>query len=199
MGSSVGKSLVAFVIALVVVGTAGVAGFQWFTEQRESGKLGGAIVVPVELTPVIKAAAERCPAVPPEILAAQIAAESSWDPTAVSHAGAQGIAQFMPSTWDQYGLDGDGDGDADVWNPIDAIHSAAALNCVNRKLVKEVPGDRLTNILAAYNAGHGAVRKYGGLPPFPETENYVAKILDAARTLTFAGEPSIPESPTPTN
>ena len=97
MGSSVGKSLVAFVIALVVVGTAGVAGFQWFTEQRESGKLGGAIVVPADLTPVIKAAAERCPAVPPEILAAQIAAESSWDPTAVSHAGAQGIAQFMPA------------------------------------------------------------------------------------------------------
>lgn len=194
-----GKSLLAFAIALVVVGVAAVSGFQWITEQRNSGKLGGAIVVPAEFTPVIKAAAERCPAVPAEILAAQIAAESSWDPTAVSHAGAQGIAQFMPSTWEQYGLDGDGDGAADVWNPIDAIHSAAALNCVNRKLVKEVPGDRLTNILAAYNAGHGAVRKYNGLPPFPETENYVDKILGAASTLTFAGEPpsvdSTPSAP----
>jgi len=181
------RSIIAFTLALGLLVAVGFVGFQWLDDQRKSGKLGGTIVVPAELVPVLRSAAERCKAVPVEILAAQIAAESSWQTDAVSPVGAQGIAQFMPSTWDQYGLDGDGDGAADVWNPVDAIHSAAALNCVNRRLVREVPGDRLTNILAAYNAGHGAVRKYGGLPPFPETENYVAKIKANATTLIFEG------------
>ena len=92
----------------------------------------------------------------------------------------------MPATWEQYGLDADGDGVADVWNPVDAIHSAAALNCTNRKLVRKVPGDRLINTLAAYNAGHGAVREHQGLPPFRETEGYVERILDFAERIEFS-------------
>jgi soluble lytic murein transglycosylase-like protein len=91
----------------------------------------------------------------------------------------------MPPTWEQYGLDADADGIADVWNPVDAIHSAAALNCVNRKLIVEVSGKRLHNVLAAYNAGFGSVRKHDGVPPFPETENYVEKILKNSKTLTW--------------
>lgn len=136
--------------------------------------------VPDEYKALILEAAERCPAVPAEILAAQINQESSWDPKAVSPVGAQGIAQFMPGTWKQFGLDGNDDGTRDVWDPVDAIHSAAALNCVNRKLVKGVSGERLHNLLAAYNAGHGAVLKYDGIPPFPETQAYVERILKAA-------------------
>ena len=147
--------------------------------------LGAPVVVPVEYSDVIREASERCPSVPVDVFAAQLHAESSWDPQAQSPAGAQGIAQFMPATWDQYGFDADGDGSADVWNPIDAIHSAAALNCVNRKLVASVSGRKLPNTLAAYNAGYGAVRKYDGIPPFPETENYVAKILNNAKTLQW--------------
>jgi soluble lytic murein transglycosylase-like protein len=118
-----------------------------------------------------------------EVLAAQIAAESGWDPRAKSAAGAQGIAQFMPEVWKQYGIDANKDGQADVWDPIDAIHSAAELNCLNRRLVKGASGNRLENVLAAYNAGYGSVLKYDGVPPFPETENYVAKILESAKTI----------------
>jgi len=122
----------------------------------------------------------------PEILAAQIASESSWDAQAQSPAGAQGLAQFMPGTWEQYGLDGDGDGIADVWNPIDAIHSAAALNCVNARLVADVPGDRLINLLAAYNAGFNNVLRYEGVPPFAETEDYIERILRRATSMDLS-------------
>lgn len=177
----------AIVLTVVIVGIAlvGVQGWNYLSTVRESGRLGGVVVVPATYTPVIREAAQRCPHVPVQVLAAQIAAESSWDPTAVSPAGAEGIAQFMPGTWKQYGIDGDGDGIADVWNPVDAIHSAAELNCVNRRLVRKVDGRSLENILAAYNAGHGAVRTHNGVPPYPETEQYVERILAWATTLRF--------------
>ncbi|MFM7210871.1 MAG: lytic transglycosylase domain-containing protein [Actinomycetota bacterium] len=165
--------------AVLVLGLAAVGGFlalggldRWRDSQ--------AIVIPEQYRPVIKEAAKRCKAVPARVLAAQLASESSWDPRAVSPAGAQGIAQFMPEVWAQYGVDGDGDGSADVWNPIDAIHSAAELNCVNRKLVADVPGDELRNVLAAYNAGFNQVVKYQGVPPFPETQEYVERVLRRA-------------------
>jgi len=142
-----------------------------------------AVVIPEELRPVIVEAAERCPEVPASVLAAQLASESSWNPRAVSPAGARGLAQFMPAVWEQYAVDGDGDGITDIWNPIDAIHSAAALNCVNARLVADVPGDRLDNILAAYNAGFNQVVRYGGIPPFPETQEYVERVLSRAERI----------------
>jgi len=147
--------------------------------------LGGAVVVPTELRPVIAKASKRCSAVPIEVFAAQIAAESSWDPTAVSPAGARGIAQFMPAVWEQYGIDANNDGQADIWDPVDAIHSAAELNCLNRRLVREASGNRLQNTLAAYNAGFGSVLKYDGVPPYPETEAYVQRILESAKTIVL--------------
>jgi hypothetical protein len=89
----------------------------------------------------------------------------------------------MPEVWKQYGIDADGDGEASVWNPVDAIHSAAALNCINRKLVRDASGNRLRNTLAAYNAGYGAVLKYDGVPPFPETQTYVDRVLTTSKTI----------------
>ena len=166
---------------LVLVAVAGAGGIL---------ALGGAdllrdrvVVVPEELRPVIVEAAERCPVVPAKVLAAQLASESSWDPRAVSPAGATGLAQFMPAVWEQYAVDGDGDGDRDIYDPVDAIHSAAALNCVNAELVAGVPGDRLKNILAAYNAGFNQVLKFEGVPPFPETEEYVERVLSRAERI----------------
>ncbi len=147
--------------------------------------IAGPVVVPGEYRSIIRTAAKLCPEVPPRVFAAQISAESSWDPSAQSGAGAQGIAQFMPKVWDQYGIDANNDGVASVWDPTDAIHSASLLNCVNRELVKEVAGKRLENTLAAYNAGFNAVRKYDGIPPFPETETYVKRILDISKTIEF--------------
>ncbi|MDP1876913.1 MAG: lytic transglycosylase domain-containing protein [Actinomycetota bacterium] len=152
---------------------------------RDQGYLGGPIVVPEEYRTVIREAAARCDAVPVEVLAAQIAAESGWDPEAVSPAGARGIAQFMPAVWKQYGIDANADGKASVWDPVDAIHAAAELNCVNRRLVREASGNRLRNTLAAYNAGFSTVLRYDGVPPYPETEEYVRKILANAESIVL--------------
>lgn len=174
-------TLALLALGLVLVAVAGGA----FLALGGLDRLRGtqAIVVPDEYRDVIKAAAKRCPVVPARVLAAQIASESGWDAQAVSSAGAVGIAQFMPEVWAQYGVDGDNDGSIDVTNPVDAIHSAAELNCVNADLVADVPGDKITNILAAYNAGFNMVVKYGGVPPFPETRAYVDKILTRAKTI----------------
>lgn len=179
-------AVVAVLVALSLITAAVVAGVNALGSVRDKGYLGGPVVVPDEFRPILRKAAKRCDAVPVEVLAAQIAAESGWDPQAKSGAGAQGIAQFMPEVWKQYGIDANKDGQTDVWDPVDAIHSAAELNCLNRRLVKDASGNRLRNVLAAYNAGYGSVLKYDGVPPFPETEAYVQKILDSAKTIVVS-------------
>jgi hypothetical protein len=193
------RSLTSWIIGLVVVAviamgvgvalmtSAGVLDWDRFQQARDTGRFGGTPTIPQEYEAIVFEAAQRCPAVPSRVLAAQIATESSWRTDVVSPAGAQGIAQFMPATWDQFGIDANNDGIRDVWDPVDAIHSAAELNCLNRRLVAEVPGTPLHNILAAYNAGHGAVRKYEGVPPFPETETYIERVLDLAERLPAPG------------
>lgn len=176
-----------FLIIVLLGGLVGAAGAViWYRlpAAKRSGVIGP-VVVPDEYRALIRAAAKRCPQVPVRVFAAQIAAESGWDASAVSRSGAQGIAQFMPVVWEQYGIDANKDGEASIWDPLDAIPSAARLNCINRDLVEQASGKRLVNTLAAYNAGYGAVLKYDGVPPFPETEAYVRKILDNAKTIDY--------------
>lgn len=175
---AVGAALVVLLGVVAAGAFVALGGIDWWRERQ-------AIVVPAEYRSVILDAAARCPVVPPQVLAAQLASESSWDSNATSPAGAQGLAQFMPEVWAQYAVDGNGDGSIDVWDPVDAIHSAAELNCVNADLVADVPGDRLSNILAAYNAGFNQVIKYDGVPPFPETRAYVDRILSRAERVEF--------------
>jgi len=131
-------------------------------------------------TYILNGIAQYCPTLEPSILAAQINQESGFNPKATSPAGALGIAQFMPGTWSTHGVDGNGDGKKDVWDPADAIPAAAKYDCSLRTAVRNVPGDPTSNMLAAYNAGPGAVLKYNGIPPYTETQNYVQSIEASA-------------------
>ncbi len=99
------------------------------------------------------------------LLAAQLYAESNFNPAAQSSAGAQGIAQFVPGTARAYGL-------AD---PFDADRAIDAQAHLMRDLLRQFASVPLA--LAAYNAGPGAVSGCGCIPPYPETRAYVAKIL----------------------
>lgn len=149
--------------------------------------------VPNQYLDDINKAGAICPEITPSIIAAQIDAESGWNPNAGSPAGARGIAQFMPGTWTSRGMDGDGDGTADILNAHDAIWSQGNLMCDNitavNALIKNgtLTGDPLSLALSAYNAGLGNVKKYGGIPPFTETQTYVKKIKTLAET-TYAPE-----------
>jgi soluble lytic murein transglycosylase-like protein len=100
------------------------------------------------------------------VLAAQLYAESGFNPFARSPAGAEGIAQFMPGTAAAYGL-------RDPFDPVAAIDAQAHLMS---DLLKQFDG-KVALALAGYNAGAGAVEQYGGVPPYEETRAYVSKIL----------------------
>ncbi|WP_244957339.1 NlpC/P60 family protein [Candidatus Frankia nodulisporulans] len=158
--------------------------------QDDDGQAGqgglGAGAVPAVYVGGILSAGRACATLTPGILAAQLEAESGFDPTARSPVGAQGIAQFMPATWATHGRDGDGDGRADVDNPADAIPAAAAYDCALAAAVAAIPGDPAKLMLAAYNAGPGAVLTNHGVPPYAETQSYVARILARAPTLAAA-------------
>ena len=99
------------------------------------------------------------------LLAAQLYAESGFDPDAGSPAGAQGIAQFMPATAASYGLS----------NPFDPDEAIDAQGHLMSDLLKQFGSPALA--LAAYNAGPGAVSGCNCIPSYPETQAYVAKIL----------------------
>ncbi len=104
----------------------------------------------------------------PVLLAALLRSESGFDPDAVSPAGAQGIAQLMPGTARGMGV-------TDPFDPDQAIPAAARLLSGHVRAFGSVP-----LALAAYNAGPGAVERYGGIPPYPETQAYVARVLALA-------------------
>ncbi|MDT0432901.1 C40 family peptidase [Streptomyces salyersiae] len=156
--------------------------------QAAAGSPAGAelsLSVPSEYQALVEAAGSSCPEVNPNLIAALLTQESGFNPKAASPAGAQGIAQFMPSTWEKHGIDGNGDGERDVWDPEDAIPSAGKYLChLAEEEVNNVPGNKQENMLAAYNAGGGAVRQAGGVPPYQETQTYVKSIT------TLANQPS---------
>jgi soluble lytic murein transglycosylase-like protein len=100
--------------------------------------------------------------IPTSIFLGLIGTESSWNPNAVSSKGAEGIAQLEPATAPNINR----------FDPFESLSYAA-------KLLRGYY-DRFgswSTALAAYNAGPGAVTKYGGIPPYPETQSYIQKIL----------------------
>ncbi len=122
----------------------------------------------------IEAAAQRN-GVDPALLKALIRQESNFNANATSPAGARGLTQLMPGTAAALGVD------ASV--PEQAIEGGA------RYLAQQLKrfGNDPAKALAAYNAGPGAVQRYGGIPPYAETQNYVKKVMAYADEYRAAG------------
>jgi soluble lytic murein transglycosylase-like protein len=136
-------------------------------------RIGLPAFVPDEYAPILTRAAQRWN-VSATLLAAQLYAESNFNPFVTSPAGAQGIAQFMPATARALGLE----------NPFDAEQAIDAQAHLMRDLLRRFASVPLA--LAAYNAGEGAVARCMCVPPYPETRGYVARILGL---MAGAGEP----------
>jgi soluble lytic murein transglycosylase-like protein len=150
-----------------VSGVAGsaTAGYQPAVQGAgSSGEAGG------EYESLIDQAASRN-GLDPAVLHGLIQQESGFDASATSSAGASGLTQLMPGTASSLGV-------ADPLNPAESIEGGARYL---GQLMTQFGGNT-EDALAAYNAGPGAVRQYGGTPPYAETQSYVSKVLGYAET-----------------
>lgn len=107
--------------------------------------------------------------VDPVLLTAMVHVESAFDPRAVSPKGAQGLLQLMPATADRFGV-------RDPFNPRQNVEGGAAYLSW---LMERFDG-QIELALAGYNAGEGNVDRYRGIPPYPETVDYVQRVMDSA-------------------
>lgn len=121
--------------------------------------------------------------VPVNLLKAIAKAESNFNPKAVSKAGAQGVMQLMPATAKELGV-------TDAFDPEQNIMGGSKYIS---DLLKRYNGDTKL-ALAAYNAGMNNVKKYGGVPPFKETQNYVVKVMKYMGQDISAGTVKVSES-----
>lgn len=162
-----GLLLIALVVGLLAA--AGVLPHGGGSASEEPGKDPAAAYAAL-----FRSASARYPRVPAAQLAAQARAESGFDPSARSPVGAVGLMQVMPATFRSFAVDGDGDGRTEPRNAADSIFTAAHyLDYLGRTLGLRVSDPR---VVAAYNAGPGAVRRYGGVPDYPETRAYVRRV-----------------------
>lgn len=182
--SAMGAVVVAAVLVLVVMCALLITAVR--DRDRPTGYASGELAaeqIPDGWAPLIEEAADQSQ-VPAPVLAAQIETESAWRTDAVSPVGAQGLSQFMPGTWEQYGRGGD---------PHDPDHAIDAQGRMMGDLLAAahasgIDGDPLELALAGYNAGFGAVQEHDGVPPYPETQDYVDRIRDRAPAYEEAAE-----------
>ena len=113
------------------------------------------------------------------LIHAIIRAESNYDRFAISNKGAMGLMQLMPATVTRYGV-------KNVFDPADNIEGGSRY----LKDLIELYSGRTDLVLAAYNAGQEAVKRYGGIPPYPETRAYIGRIQAAYdKPVTFFRRP----------
>ncbi|HUP04529.1 MAG TPA: lytic transglycosylase domain-containing protein [Bryobacteraceae bacterium] len=118
--------------------------------------------------PDLKAAVDRIAreqALPPELVHSVIQVESNYNPGAVSPKGAQGLMQLIPATARRFGV-------SDAFDPLENVRGGTAYL---KYLIGLYKGN-YTLALAAYNAGEGAVARYGDVPPYQETRDYVKEV-----------------------
>lgn len=161
------------------------------TPQSAAGKMpsGAQIASAANFGAIVeRVAAEQ--SLPAELLHSVIQVESNYNPGAVSPKGAQGLMQLMPETARRFGV-------PDSFDPIENIQGGAKYL---KYLLDLYKGD-YPRALAAYNAGEKAVAKYGGIPPYLETQNYVTQVqrrVDARRKTDSAKAAAArPGSPKP--
>jgi soluble lytic murein transglycosylase-like protein len=155
---------------------AGGTSFQAQLQQAGAVGTGGAVApaagaggpVDGQFSDLINAAAEKY-GLDPALLKALIRQESNFDPNAQSPAGASGLTQLMPGTAAALG----------VTNPLDPAQAIEGGAKYLSQQLEAFDGD-VRKALAAYNAGPGAVQRYGGVPPYAETQNYVRAVLGFA-------------------
>ncbi len=160
-GSATEAQPTAFASALQAATTANTA-----VPAAYAGTTGAAQSTPYDA--LIEQASQRY-GVDPAVLHGLIQQESGFDPNAQSSAGASGLTQLMPGTASSLGV-------ANPLDPAEAIEGGARYLS---QMMSEFGGSA-TDALAAYNAGPGAVKQYGGVPPYAETQSYVTKVLGYA-------------------
>jgi soluble lytic murein transglycosylase-like protein len=155
----------------------GATSFAGQLQAAQAAGTGGAAPTgaPTAYDAQIQAAASKH-GVDAALLKGLIRAESNFNPSAKSPAGAQGLTQLMPGTARSLG----------VTNPLDP---AQAIDGGARYLAQQLKtfGGDVQKTLAAYNAGPGAVQRYGGVPPYAETQGYVTRVLEYARGYGYGG------------
>jgi cell wall-associated NlpC family hydrolase len=135
-------------------------------QQTATASTGGAALAGVPYADLFSRAASRY-GVDASVLAGMASQESGFNSQAVSAAGAQGLMQFMPATAKSLGV-----------NPLDPNSAIDGAARYLSSLTKQFGSTDLA--LAAYNAGPGTVNRYGGMPPYSETQNYVSAVMRKA-------------------
>jgi soluble lytic murein transglycosylase-like protein len=127
---------------------------------------GNASLPPREISHLVEQTASRLQ-VDPQLVHAIIKVESEYDPKAVSRKGAMGLMQLIPETAQRFGVE-------NPFNPKENIQGGVSY----LKHLLDLFGGNLSLSLAAYNAGEGAVQRFGGIPSFAETRDYVQKVTN---------------------
>lgn len=160
-----------------VQGAEGNAVLEKANAVRNTEEFSSYLQSPASLEQIFTEASEKYN-VPKNLIKAITKAESEFDPNATSGAGAQGLMQLMPATARELGV-------TDAYDPYQNVMGGTKY--ISQLLTKYNGDVKLA--LAAYNAGSGNVAKYGGIPPFKETQNYVVKVMNYLN-----GDVQIPKS-----